>query len=135
VVDLDWYRDYQQGHVPGAWYGIRARLDTILPGLPAAELVVLTSSDGVLAALAAAEWAGRAPVAALAGGTRAWEAAGLPLETGAGRLATPADDTRLRAREMPGSVEDAMRAYLTWEVALADQMATDDDQRFRIVTA
>jgi rhodanese-related sulfurtransferase len=132
VVDLDWHRDYRAGHIPGAWYGIRSRLDTIIPALPAADLIVLTSSDGVLAALAAAEWAGRARVAALVGGTAGWAAAGLALESGDTRLATAADDTRLRARDMPGKVEDAMHAYLSWEIALAEQMATDDDQRFRI---
>jgi len=29
--------------------------------------------------------------------------------------------------------EQAMRAYLSWEVALAEQMVTDDDQRFRVL--
>jgi len=132
VIDLDWHRDYRAGHIPGAWYGIRSRLDAILPRFEDADLIVLTSSDGVLGELAAAEWAGRARVAALSGGTQAWKAAGLALEAGPGQLATSADDTRLRAREMAGSVEDAMRAYLSWEIDLADQMATDDDQRFRI---
>jgi rhodanese-related sulfurtransferase len=132
VIDLDWHRDYRAGHIPGAWYAIRSRLDTILPRFEDADLIVLTSGDGVLGELAAAEWAGRARVAALAGGTRAWKIAGMALESGQGQLATPADDTRLRAREMAGSVEDAMRAYLSWEIDLAGQMATDDDQRFRI---
>ncbi len=40
---------------------------------------------------------------------------------------------RLRAREQAGSVEDAMRAYLAWEIELVNQMATDDDQRFKVV--
>ena len=30
------------------------------------------------------------------------------------------------------AVEAAMRAYLLWEIELVNQMATDDDQRFRI---
>jgi hypothetical protein len=30
-------------------------------------------------------------------------------------------------------MEEAMRAYLSWEIDLAEQMAADDDQRFRIV--
>lgn len=132
VIDLDWYRDYRAGHIPGAWYGIRSRLDAILPRFADADLIVLTSGDGVLAGLAAAEWAGRARVAALDGGTQAWVAAGLPREAGTGQLATTADDTRLRAREAAGNVEDAMRAYLSWEIDLAHQMASDDDQRFQI---
>jgi hypothetical protein len=55
------------------------------------------------------------------------------LETGASNMASAAEDMRLRAREMPGSVEDAMNAYLSWEIELVNQMATDDDQRFRII--
>ena len=30
-------------------------------------------------------------------------------------------------------VEEAMNAYLTWEINLAHQMAWDDDKRFRIL--
>jgi hypothetical protein len=48
-------------------------------------------------------------------------------------MATSPDDVRLRAREQTGNVEDAMRAYLSWEIDLADQMAVDDDQRFRVL--
>jgi hypothetical protein len=73
------------------------------------------------------------PVLALAGGTAAWRAAGYGIETGATRMACPPDDARLRAREQPGNVEDAMRAYLAWEIELAKQMAVDDDQRFQVL--
>lgn len=129
VVDLDWSRHYRAGHIPGAHYGIRARLGAILPTLPAGDTIVLTSSDGILARLAAAETGTHA----VAGGTSAWMAAGLPLESGFSRMACPPDDIRLRAREQTANMEQAMRAYLTWEIELAEQMASDDDQRFRIV--
>jgi hypothetical protein len=48
-------------------------------------------------------------------------------------MAAAPDDMRARAREQTENVEDAMRAYLSWEIALGDQMATDDDQRFEIL--
>ena len=48
-------------------------------------------------------------------------------------MATAPDDARARAREQTENIEDAMRAYLSWEIALADQMATDDDQRFKFL--
>jgi rhodanese-related sulfurtransferase len=136
IIDVDWSRDYREGHIPGAWYGIRARLDAILPQLPPSDTIVFTSSDGTLAQLAAvdAKAMTAVPVFALDGGTAAWHKAGFPLEQGATRMATAPDDVRLRAREQAGSVEDAMRAYLSWEIDLAEQMAKDDDQRFRIVT-
>jgi rhodanese-related sulfurtransferase len=134
VVDVDWSREYRAGHVLGAWYGIRARLDEIGRKLPPSDAVVFTSADGALARLAAADWAGASaiPVFALDGGTAAWRAAGFPLERGATRMACDPDDVRLRAREQTENVEEAMRAYLDWEINLAARMAADDDQRFRI---
>jgi rhodanese-related sulfurtransferase len=135
VIDVDWSRDYRDGHIPGAWFGLRSRLEEILLHLPQTDTLVFTSSDGVLGRLAAAD-ASRltsAPVLSLADGTAAWRKAGYPLEQGATRMATAPDDIRLRAREQEGGVEEAMRAYLSWEIDLADQMAKDDDQRFAIV--
>jgi rhodanese-related sulfurtransferase len=136
VIDLDWSRDYRKGHIPGAWYGIRARLDTVLPKLPSADSVVFTSGDGVLARLAASDLNKSAsrPTLALDGGTAAWREAGFGLEQGETRLASLPDDIRLPAREQGANIEEAMQAYLSWEIALAEQMATDDDQRFRILS-
>jgi rhodanese-related sulfurtransferase len=136
VVDLGFSRDYRDGHIPAAWYGIRSRLDAILPQLPSSDTVVFTSSDGMLARLAAldAKAMTSAPILALEDGTAAWRSAGYPLEQGATRMATAPDDVRLRAREQAGGIEAAMRAYLSWEIDLAEQMAKDDDQRFRIST-
>lgn len=135
IIDVDWSRDYRDGHIPGAWFGIRSRLDAIVPKLPPADSVVLTSADGMLAKLAAADLRNTSPVPvfALDGGTAGWRAAGYPLERGAARMASAPDDIRARAREQTENVEEAMRAYLSWEIALADQMATDDDQRFGIL--
>ena len=136
VVDLDWSRAYYQGHIPGAWFATRARLQQALNRLPAAETIVLTSPNGVLAQLAAADLDGVStpPIQVLSGGTQAWSQAGLPLEQEV-RLADEVDDIRLRAREESGDREAAMRAYLAWEIELVNQMATDDDHRFRVMPA
>jgi 3-mercaptopyruvate sulfurtransferase SseA len=106
-----------------------------LARLPEAETIVLTSADGALARLAAAEIAGRAsvPVMVLSGGTEAWRRAGLTLETGATQMASEADDVVLSARERNQNREEAMREYLTWEINLVNDMATDDDHRFQVV--
>jgi rhodanese-related sulfurtransferase len=135
VVDLDFSRRYAQGHIPGAWFAIRSRLAEALAKLPKAETLVLTSPDGALARLAAAEIAGAAnvPVVVLSGGTEAWRRAGLPLETGATHMASEPDDVVLSARERDQNREEAMREYLAWEINLVNDMATDDDHRFRVV--
>jgi hypothetical protein len=97
---------------------------------------VLTSPDGALARLAVADGAGSAsvPVTVLAGGTVAWAGAALPLETGFVRMASEPEDVVLSARERGRGREDAMREYLAWEIDLVNQMAADDDQRFRVAT-
>jgi rhodanese-related sulfurtransferase len=134
VVDLNTSRLYAQGHIPGAWFAIRSRIAEALATLPKTKTIVLTSPDGALARLAAAEIAGGAsvPVMVLSGGTEAWTRGGLPLETGATRMASEADDVVLSARERNQDREEAMREYLTWEINLVNDMATDDDHRFQV---
>jgi rhodanese-related sulfurtransferase len=136
VIDLDTSRRYVQGHIPGAWFAIRSRLAKDLSKLPKAEMIVLTSPDGALARLAAAELAGSLslPVMVVAGGTEAWIGAGLPLETGASHMASKPEDVVLSARERGQGREEAMREYLAWEIDLVNQMTSDDDHRFRVVT-
>jgi rhodanese-related sulfurtransferase len=132
VVDLSLSRHHRQGHIPGAWFAIRARLAEALEKLPPQGELVLTSEDGTIARFAAAELRTRRPVKVLAGGTAAWRAAGLPLETGMGPLASEPDDLALSARERPADRERWMREYLAWEVNLVNQIGEDADCRFRL---
>src|SRR4051812_40927314 len=74
------------------------------------------------------------PAMVLAGGTEAWAGTGLPLEMGATRMASEPEDVVLSARERGQGREAAMREYLAWEIDLVNQMASDDDHRFRVVT-
>jgi rhodanese-related sulfurtransferase len=138
VIDLELSKRYALGHIPGARFAIRARLAGSLSKLPASQPIVLTSADGALAALAAAELqaiAGSRPVMVLAGGTQAWAQAGLPLETGTTGMLDPAEDVFLMPRERGQDREAAMREYLTWEINLVNDMAEDDDHRFRVVAS
>ena len=65
--------------------------------------------------------------------TAAWKAAGLPLETGMGRLASEPDDVALSARDRPPAERERyMREYLAWEIDLVNQIARDADCRFRL---
>jgi hypothetical protein len=50
-------------------------------------------------------------------------------------MASAPDDIRLKAREVEGGdIEEAMRAYLAWEIDLVNRMAVDDDHRFQITS-
>ena len=134
VVDLAPSRDYDKGHVPGAWWAVRARLADSLPKLAEKSLLVLTSPDAIVARLAAPEASllTAMPVAVLSGGTAAWQEAGHSLDQGLRNLADERDDTWLKPYDSPGNVEDRMRAYLTWEVDLLQDIDRDGDHRFRL---
>jgi len=135
VVDLARSIDYRDGHIPGALWGIRTRLSALSRALAGARLVVVTSPDGELARLAVAELRGltRAPVEVLTGGTAAWRAAGLPL---ARDRHTPPDeacvDFYLRPYDRNSGVEEAMKAYLSWEIDLVHEIARDGTVRFGV---
>ncbi len=55
VVDLARSVDFREGHIPGAIWGVRTRLDALKPQLAGAKHVVITSPDGVAARLAVEE--------------------------------------------------------------------------------
>jgi len=132
VVDLAASLAHRSGHIPGAWWAIRARLPAEAGRLPGDGPLVLTCPDGRLAALAAADLgngAGR-PVLAMAGGTGAWVRAGLPLETGLDRALSAVEDAYYRPYDRTARVEEAMNAYLSWEVGLLHQIERDGTLTF-----
>jgi rhodanese-related sulfurtransferase len=135
VIDLATSPRRASGHVPGAWFVVRARLKEALPRLQAGRLV-LTSCDGALAHYAAADLADitdRA-VAVLAGGTEAWKAAGLPLERGVPySVEDEVDDVYKRPYEGTDNAAAAMQAYLDWEFGLVEQLARDGTHGFRVL--
>ncbi|MFI5029249.1 MAG: rhodanese-like domain-containing protein [Reyranellales bacterium] len=135
VIDLDTSLRYRDGHVPGAWFAVRAGLGKSIPEMlkqqAGATRIVLVSPDGEIAALAAQEAAGL-PVAILAGGMKAWREAGLPVETGHTRMADPPTDVWYRPYDNNQDVEAAMRQYLDWEVDLVPQVKRDGDATFSV---
>jgi rhodanese-related sulfurtransferase len=156
VADVDSSLDFIRGHVPGAKFVAPPRLGwfgaSFAPGGrnaqyapdgpdgpdgPDAPPIVLTSGDGLLAASLAGRLnggpAGRRFVA-VTGGTRAWAAEGLPLETGGEGILTGEEDVRRSACEYgQGLVREALGEdrgdydqrfvdYLAWEVDLVNQL-------------
>lgn len=119
IVSVDPSDGYAREHVPGAAWMCRSRLemraDAVLPDRNAP--VVLTCADGVQSTLAGAALArlGYRRVRVLEGGTRAWVAAGLPVERGAATLWDEPDDVVAKAYDRGPA---AMEAYLGWEAAL-----------------
>jgi len=137
ALDFALSRDYARGHIPGAWWTVRARLAQTLPQLPKSKFLAFVSPDGAIARLAAPEASEltATPIRVLAGGTEAWRKAGLPMEEGFVRALTEADDVWRRPYEDREDAEKHMRAYLTWEVDLVKQLERDGDARFRLAPA
>jgi rhodanese-related sulfurtransferase len=127
VVDLSRSPAYLKGHIPGAWFAIRTRLEEALSKIAVQGELVLTSEDGVLAGLAV----GASPVPAhyLQGGNAAWTAAGLPLSNEP-RMANEPLDYWPKPYERAGDTKGAMNEYLAWEVDLLPRIARDGTCRF-----
>ncbi len=135
VLDLGPSPAHRRGHIPGAWFVIRARLATDLAKVEAGRPLVLTSLDGLLARFAAADIEALTGVAprVLDGGTAAWVAAGLPLETGLRQVASAPEDVYKRPYEGTENAASAMQAYLDWEFGLVDQLARDATHGFYVI--
>jgi rhodanese-related sulfurtransferase len=172
VVDVDTSPRFLAGHVPGAAWALRPDLprldlvdgDLVDGGLVDGGLVdgglvnrnltdragspgrlVLTSSDGYLAAWAAADLAdaladaavprpGRAELVVLAGGTEGWARSGRPLESGHGTMLSPAIDVYRRPYEGTSVDPAVMQAYLEWEYGLVGQLGRDGTHGFTVLT-
>ncbi len=130
VLDLGTSLKYRKkGHISGAWWGVRSRLDEARETMGAASTVVLTSSDSLVASLAAPEAAQAWPdaeILVLEGGNRAWNHAGHPMEPGFTNPTTEANDVWYKPYDHDDGVPaEHMQNYLTWEIALVDQLDRD----------
>ncbi|CAN5530582.1 rhodanese-related sulfurtransferase [soil metagenome] len=135
VLDLAPSPLHRKGHIPGAWFAIRARLAEAFERIPEGLPIVLTSPDGRLAALAAAEVEEISdhPVRVLEGGTQAWTASGRRRDTGLVRAASDPEDVYKRPYEGTDNAAEAMQAYLDWEYGLVDQLARDGSHGFFVI--
>jgi rhodanese-related sulfurtransferase len=135
VIDLARSIEFRAGHIPGAIWAVRTRLNKLRERLGAASHVVITSPEGVLARLAVPEVKGltEAPVQVLRGGTIGWAARGG--ELAASRTDPPDEaciDFYLRPYDRNSGVEEAMQAYLSWEIDLVREIERDGTVAFGV---
>ena len=135
ILDLSDSLTYRRGHVPGARWGLRTRLDEALP--PDSERIVLYADDDRMAHLAAGDLSCLEidnKIVVLAGGLKAWRAAGRPIEPDGGAMTlatTEPNDVWYKPYDTDEEVRAKMEEYLVWEVALVEQIARDGTVSFR----
>jgi rhodanese-related sulfurtransferase len=135
LLDLEAAPPYfrERRYIPKSIVARRSTLLGRLDRVPGTGPIVLTSSDGALARLAATElvWRTRRRVLALAGGTAGWIAAGLG-EPGRG-LDQPALDPSEALPGLPTLDErrTALAAYVHWGDGIVEQLDRDGLVRFR----
>jgi rhodanese-related sulfurtransferase len=136
VLDLGSSLKYRKrGHIPGAWWGVRSRLQQARDVIGETEYLALTASDGRLAKLAVPEAAALWPdaeVVALAAGNKGWRHADYDMDPGFDRATTDANDVWYKPydHDDDDAVEQHMRDYLTWEIALVEQLDRDPTVSF-----
>jgi len=133
-VDLTRSLNYRDSHAEGARWCSREGLATAA-GKAGTGGLVLIAGDERLARFAARDLTEKGIAAAVvAGGTAAWEAAGLPMAAGMGDPLAAPDDVYMRPYDKEAGREEMerrMNAYLTWEIALVDQISRDGGISFR----
>jgi rhodanese-related sulfurtransferase len=120
-------------YIPGSIVARRSTLASRLEEVPGTEAIVLTSSDGALARLAAAEllWRTRRRVLALDGGTRAWIRAGIGKPNRG--LDQPTLDPSEALPQLPTLDErrTTLAAYVRWGDLIVEQLGRDGLVNFR----
>lgn len=134
MLDLSRGLDYRDSHPEGAWWACRTALVENLGKIPAGAALIVTAPEPALARLAGGELTGSGrEVGLLDGGRAAWAAAGLPMQSGMTAVLSEPQDTYLRPydRSNRAEIEKAMNDYLTWEIALVEQIKKAGGLSFR----
>jgi rhodanese-related sulfurtransferase len=132
LVDVRPSMAYRKGHIAGAIWSIRPRLNTL--NLPRDARVVLLAAEPAVAALAARELAalGITQLRSNCDGLDAWRAAGLKIEAGDD---VPADkdciDYLFFVHDRHDGNKAAARQYLAWETNLIHQIDEQERSIFR----
>lgn len=139
IYDVESSLAFQEKHIAGASFAAPDRLPEFLRDLVPDALILITSSDGVLARIVADELVDkhRRRAYALAGGNRAWYAFGGETASGRDAILTGDDDDWHSPYNQETEVErlEKMREYLQWETALADKVKHDDLITFNLIEA
>ncbi|MEB5964631.1 rhodanese-like domain-containing protein [Comamonas testosteroni] len=143
IFDVESRAAYEKRHVAGARFAAPGRLAEFIAALPQEQVVLLTSSDGVLAqsvasGIAHATRNSQVPqrdIRAISGGTRAWVAAGLPTDQGGESVLTGDDDHAYSPylHRDPALRNAGFTDYLDWELGLVAQLEREGHTGIQLV--
>lgn len=135
VIDVTTSSNYVKGHIPGAWWVLRAQIKSALEKIGPARRFVVTCQTSALARFAAEDLQDIVAdeVYLLSGGTAAWSDAGLSLQNGEERLASSRIDRYRRPYEGTEASREAMENYLEWEYGLVAQLDRDGTHFFEVI--
>ena len=139
VIDVADSLGYKKGHIPGAWFAIRSRLEEGLKKIPQSSSLVVTGEDAALVALTARDLAAISgkPVTVLNGGNAAWRKANLPVTPGFENLAAKTEDIFRQPflwgqfEPMSPEFKQAANAYFEWELQLPEQLERAKETNFK----
>ena len=136
LIDVRPGMTYRDGHIAGARWSIRPRLERL--GLDPDKPAVVIADDQSTAALAAQRLGelGISEVRAHIGKPTDWRTAGLEI------IKTPNDpadadciDFLFHTYQRNAGSEEAARAYLAWEIGLVDRLDPQERDSFRLAAA
>ena len=133
IVSTDNSAKFRAGHPEGAHWVNRARIDRLKVDLHSAVRILVVGDDAV-AVLVAGDLKDltRADVRVLAGGTKAWVDASLPVTNSLVPPDADCIDTLFWNHRRHDGDLDAMRAYLRWELELPQRIELDGTAGFRV---
>ena len=137
IFDVESSLAFATKHIAGARFVAPDRLPEFVQNLDRTSPIVITASNAALALNVASELKRRSDrdARALAGGNTAWFSLGLPTAEGRDDILTGTDDDwyNLTTYQNPEERREKTLEYLTWEVALAQQIERDGDTLFRLI--
>jgi rhodanese-related sulfurtransferase len=130
VFDLDSSVEFERMHLPGSIFVERRNLSAVVAGLDGHRVAVLVSSDGAMAGVCASDLPVVENVRVLEGGKLAWQTSGHPVSIGTLTVPPDIDDVWRMPLEARGDRTQNIDNYLSWEIALTEQILTDRNVKF-----
>ncbi|WP_279086354.1 rhodanese-like domain-containing protein, partial [Bilophila wadsworthia] len=135
VLNVGHSEAHKAGHIPGAIWVSRSRIELARDAIRMGGRVVLTSESDLQASLAAddaKEFYPEADICWLEGGTSAWKAAGLEIENVMPASIGPVEDVRYLIYQDPHATKESLLPFFDWENKYAAQVMADGSCRYKL---